>query len=267
MRVWARFIGIGLSCVLLTGCADSDNERADESDDSIEEVDAEEALDTTGESEDDVALDEELAGLVQVDLARVVDGDTVHVYGVNGETLKLRLLLIDTPETVHPNKPVEPFGKEASARMTEFLNSHSPLYIEYDEGDTQDAYGRELVYLYAVDSLGNIISAQEVLLEEGLARVGYVYEQQRHLDDFNVAEQRAKDYGLGIWSIPGYVNEGGEGFNSEAEEEPSSGLSEIEDDFANCTELRKVYPDGVDSNHSAYRSEMDGDGDGWACDN
>lgn len=208
-------------------------------------------------------------GLIPVSLYRVVDGDTVNAIDDSGQELKLRLLLIDTPETVHPNKPVEPYGKEASARLTELLNAADQLYIEYDSGDKTDHYDRHLVYLYADD-----VSVHEVLLKEGLARVGYIYEQQRYLSEFRAAEQYAKDRGLGIWSIPGYVNEGGEGFNSE-EPEPTSEPATSEpatsepqqttEYFQNCTELKKVYPDGVASDHAAYQSKMDRDKDNWAC--
>lgn len=206
--------------------------------------------------------------LIPVQLYRVVDGDTVHVIDGNNDTLNLRLLLIDTPETVHPNEPVQPYGPEATERLTNLLNEADQLFIEYDDGDKQDHYGRELVYLYADD-----VSVHEVLLEEGLARVGFIYEQQRYLDEFRAAEQYAKDEGHGIWSIPGYVNEDGEGFNYEEEpaaEEPETG--EVESgagtgtyDFANCTELREVFPDGVMSDHPAYQPKMDRDNDGHAC--
>lgn len=214
-----------------------------------------------------------MEGLTAVELYRVVDGDTVHVIDSDNNTLKLRLLLIDTPETVHPNKPVEMFGPEASARMTELMSSAEELHIEYDEGAQTDHYGRHLVYLYA-----DGVSVHEVLLEEGLARVGYIYEQQRYLADFREKEQYAKNNQLGIWSIPGYVNEGGEGFNSEEEEEtvvepvPESNASQGTApesagsyNFANCTELKTQFPDGVASDHPAYQPKMDRDKDNWAC--
>src|SRR5699024_4881118 len=92
------------------------------------------------------------SGLIPVTLYRVVDGDTVDVFDENGEVIKLRLLLIDTPETVHPRKPVEPFGPEASARLTELLNSGEQLSIEYDDGARTDHYDRHLVYLYVGDT-------------------------------------------------------------------------------------------------------------------
>lgn len=213
-------------------------------------------------------------GLTEVELYRVVDGDTVHVLDSDNNTLKLRLLLIDTPETAHPNKPVEPFGPEASAKMTELMSNAEKLHIEYDEGAKTDHYGRHLVYLYA-----DGVNVHEVLLEEGLARVGYIYEQQRYLSEFREKEQYAKDNQLGIWSIPGYVNEGGEGFNSEEEEVAAEPEPEIDTEqnaendsgtsynFANCTELRTVFPEGVGSDHAAYQPKMDRDKDNWACEN
>lgn len=239
----------------------------------IEEV--EEDAEAGDEAEEEADIEEaggvkpaQAEELIPVQLYRVVDGDTVHVIDGNDDTLNLRLLLIDTPETVHPNKHVQPYGPEATERLTNLLNEADQLFIEYDEGDSQDHYGRELVYLYADD-----VSVHEVLLEEGLARVGFIYEQQRYLDEFKAAEQYAKDEGLGIWSIPGYVNEDGEGFNHEEEqaaEEPESGEGESgagtgTHDFANCTELREVFPDGVMSDHPAYQPKMDRDNDGHAC--
>lgn len=215
-------------------------------------------------------------GLEAVSLYRVVDGDTVHVLDSDNTTLKLRLLLIDTPETVHPNKPVEAFGPEASARMIELVSNADQLHIEYDTGDETDHYGRHLVYLYA-----DGVNVHEVMLEEGLARVGYIYEQQRYLSEFKEKEQYAKDNLLGIWSIPGYVNEDGEGFNSGEKETtievvPDNSVNTDVNvgsrstggesyNFANCTELKTVFPDGVASDHSAYQPKMDRDKDNWAC--
>lgn len=215
-------------------------------------------------------------GLQAVSLYRVVDGDTVHVLDSNNTTLKLRLLLIDTPETVHPNKPVEAFGPEASARMIELVSDADQLHIEYDTGAETDHYGRHLVYLYA-----DGVNVHEVMLEEGLARVGYIYEQQRYLSDFKEKEQYAKDNLLGIWSIPGYVNEGGEGFNSDEKETATEIVPDNSENtnvnvgngsnggesynFANCAELNTVFPDGVSSDHKAYQSKMDRDKDNWAC--
>lgn len=260
---------------------EKESEAVSETEKEIEEKAAEEAEAEKKAKEEKAAEEAEAEkktvkdGLIPVDLYRVVDGDTVHVVDENGNNLNLRLLLIDTPETVHPNEPVQPYGKEAAARLTELLNNANQLYIEYDEGEKQDHYMRDLVYLYTDD-----VSVHEVLLEEGLARVGFIYEQQRYLEEFRAAEQYAKDNQLGIWSIPGYVNEGGEGFNYEEEETASqsapdtssnnagsgTGTSASESyNFANCIELKEVFPDGVPSDHPAYQPKMDRDKDNHAC--
>lgn len=58
------------------------------------------------------------------------------------------------------------------------------------------------------------ILLQEVLVREGLARVGYVYPPNtRHLEKLEAAESLAKRNGIVIWSIEDYVNEEGDGFS------------------------------------------------------
>lgn len=101
------------------------------------------------------------------------------------------------------------------------------------------------------------------------------------MEEFRAAEQYAKDNQLGIWSIPGYVNEDGEGFNYEEEAEVVSepvsdsssnnavtGSDEGSNEaynFANCTELKEVFPGGVSSDHPFYQPKMDRDKDNHAC--
>ncbi|MFJ7936306.1 thermonuclease family protein [Sporosarcina sp. NPDC096371] len=72
-------------------------------------------------------------------------------------------------------------------------------------GERFDKYGRLQVYIY-VDG----VSVQVKLLEEGLARVGYVYPPNtRHLDVFEKAQEKAKKAGIGIWTLDDYVTERG----------------------------------------------------------
>jgi micrococcal nuclease len=66
------------------------------------------------------------AGLPGATMARVVDGDTVDVI-FDGKILRVRLIGIDTPEIVDPRKPVECFGREASARAHELLDGQTVL--------------------------------------------------------------------------------------------------------------------------------------------
>ena len=80
-------------------------------------------------------------------VARIVDGDTV-VVDVNGTLITVRFVGVDTPETVHPFKPVEFYGKEAS-QFTKNLLKGEKVYLAYDQlqGKT-DKFGRDLAYVY-----------------------------------------------------------------------------------------------------------------------
>ncbi len=79
-------------------------------------------------------------------VTRVIDGDTIEVK-LGGGTEQVRLLAIDTPETHHPTKPVQCYGKEASAHTTELLPAGTDVRLERDE-EERDDYGRLLAYVY-----------------------------------------------------------------------------------------------------------------------
>lgn len=202
---------------------------------------------------------------IPVQLVKTIDGDTIKVI-YNGEEKNVRYLLIDTPETNHPRLGKQPFGQEAKERNRELVNS-GELTIEFDVGERVDKYGRLVAYIY-VDGK----SVQETLLKEGLARVAYVYPPNtRYLDEFRAAEKIAKDKKIGIWSIENYATDSGfnsgtknssYGSNNKSQQKTSSNK---EESYQNCTELRKVYPNGVPKDHPAYASKHDRDNDGWAC--
>ena len=143
------------------------------------------------------------SGLIPVELVKTIDGDTIKIK-YEGKEQNVRYLLIDTPETNHPHLGKQPFGQKAKERNTELMNS-GKLEIEFDIGERVDKYGRLLAYIY-IDG----VSVQEKLLEEGLARVGYVYPPNtRHLDAFEKAQEKAKKAGIGIWTFEDYVTERG----------------------------------------------------------
>ncbi|WP_203247014.1 thermonuclease family protein [Sporosarcina beigongshangi] len=147
------------------------------------------------------------SGLIPVELVKTIDGDTIKIK-YEGKEQNVRYLLIDTPETNHAQLGKQPFGQQAKERNTELMNS-GKLEIEFDIGERVDKYGRLLAYIY-IDG----VSIQEKLLEEGLARVGYVYPPNtRHLDAFEKAQERAKKAGIGIWTLEDYVTE--RGFDSQ----------------------------------------------------
>lgn len=141
----------------------------------------------------------------QVEVVSVMDGDTMKVK-YDGKVSSVRFLLIDAPEMYHKQLAEQPFGKQAQARNRELINNAKVVSLEFDKtGDKEDKYGRLLAYVY-VDGK----SVQQQLIEEGLVRVGYVYNKQAaHLDDYYAAQDEAKALKRGIWQYPGYVTNRG----------------------------------------------------------
>jgi micrococcal nuclease len=131
-------------------------------------------------------------------VTKVVDGDTIKVR-INGEEETIRLLLIDTPETVHPHKPVQPFGPEASTFVKKLLEGKM-VRLELGIAE-RDKYGRLLAYVYTEN--GDMVN--ELLLQEGLARVAYIYQPNtKYVDEFQEIQKIARQLNKGIWSIENY---------------------------------------------------------------
>ena len=140
-----------------------------------------------------------IAGVV----VRAVDGDTA-VVKVDGQERRVRFLGVDTPETVHPNKPVQFYGKEASNFTKESLNGRR-VWLEYDE-NPQDRYGRHLAYIWLKnpktinestirDSMFNA-----KLLLGGYAKVMIIKPNKRYESVFKKFQDEAKQARLGVWS-------------------------------------------------------------------
>ena len=128
-----------------------------------------------------------------VRVERCVDGDTIIVEG----KIRVRLIGADTPETVKPNSPVEPFGPEASEFTRKAIeNAGNRVRLEPD-GDQVDRYKRQLAMVYVDGVLLN-----EELIREGLAvaRLQYRYSQEMKTR-FQAAEEEAKNAKRGIWSL------------------------------------------------------------------
>lgn len=159
----------------------------------------------------EVSKDQKELKKEQVTVAKVVDGDTLTVAFSNGTKEKVRLLLIDTPESVHPTIGVQPFGVEASDYAKQVLKVGSKVTIEIGNPE-RDKYNRLLGYVFVDGKNFN-----QLMLEKGYARVAYVYPPNtKYLDEFKKAEEIAKEQKLGIWSIPGYASE--KGFNTPAKD-------------------------------------------------
>lgn len=133
---------------------------------------------------------------IEVQLKKCVDGDTARFIYKN-EEIKTRFLAIDTPESVHPTKEAEPFGKEASEYTCQKLTNANKIVLEYDpKSDKTDKYDRHLVWVYVDDML-----LQKDLISKGYAKVEYIYGKYKYLDQLEIIEQEAKSEKLGIWSV------------------------------------------------------------------
>lgn len=127
---------------------------------------------------------------------RVVDGDGgTIIVEIDGTKERVRLIGVDTPETVHPKKPVEHYGKEASA-FTKKLTEGEMVRLEYDD-DTQrrDRYGRLLVYVYLPD--GTFLNAEIIKQGYGFA---YTRFPSKYMEQFRQYERSARESWAGLWA-------------------------------------------------------------------
>lgn len=130
-----------------------------------------------------------------VEFSACVDGDTAK-FKLNDEIIKVRFLAVDTPETKHPTKGEEPYGKEASDFTCNKLKNAKKIELEYDENsDKKDRYDRVLAWVFTDDSL-----LQSELVKNGLAEVAYLYGDYKYTSLLNDNEEYAKTNKLGMYS-------------------------------------------------------------------
>jgi len=133
------------------------------------------------------------AGLASV--VRVVDGDTIIVKA-SGRQERVRLIGIDTPESVKPNTPVQCFALEASARTKALLPVGTTVRLERD-AELRDRYKRLLAYVYRQPD-GMFVNL--VLAREGFALPYTFPPNVAHADDFVAAASEARQSHRGLWS-------------------------------------------------------------------
>ena len=128
-------------------------------------------------------------------IVKVVDGDTIDL-GVGSDAVRVRLIGINSPESVDPRRPVECFGKEASSHAKEILSGKT-VHIELDPSqDMYDKYGRLLAYIILPDG---------ALLNQKMVAEGYAYEYTydrpyKYQKTFKAAQVNAREHLLGLWS-------------------------------------------------------------------
>ena len=110
--------------------------------------------------------------------------------------MKVRLIGVDTPETVHPQKPVEFYGRESSLFLKNLLRGES-VHVVYGQ-ERVDGYGRTLAYLYRAPD-GLFVNLE--IIRQGY---GHAYTQFsfRHMELFTGYQRWARETGKGLWYRP-----------------------------------------------------------------
>lgn len=123
-----------------------------------------------------------------------VDGDTIKVL-VNKKEYTVRMLAVDTPESVHPTKGVEYYGKEASEYTCNKVKNAKKLELEYDDNsDKEDKYGRLLAWVFVDGKL-----LQEELIKNGYAKVAYLYDDYKYTEKLESVQEKASAKNIGVW--------------------------------------------------------------------
>lgn len=192
---------------------------------------------------------------VPAHVPRVIDGDTIEIEG--GQDV--RYIGIDTPETVHPSKPIECYGQEASARNKELVEG-KVVKLEKDVSEA-DRGGRLLRYVYVDGQMVN-----ELLVREGYAQVSTYPPDVKYADLLLAAQQEARDANRGLWGVcvaqpPLPTEEApppqGAGFTV-----PPCAATDCDcKDFASHAHAQWFYENYDPGN----RHRLDGDNDGIAC--
>jgi micrococcal nuclease len=126
---------------------------------------------------------------------RVVDGDTI-VVSIAGRDERVRLIGVDTPESVDPRTPVQCFGKEASNFTTQLLPPGTVVRLERDV-EARDRFDRLLAYVYRVSD-GLFVNFE--LVRAGYAQVLTIPPNVAYAEEFRVAAAAAREAGTGLWS-------------------------------------------------------------------
>ena len=202
-----------------------------------------------------------------VTVERVVDGDTIEVNPAVNGAQDVRLLGVDTPETVDPNEPVEPYGPEASAFTKQQLEGVRVTLI-FDQ-EKRDQYGRALAYVQ-ISSQSETFN--ETLLKQGYAQLYIVSPNDRYEVTFSQAQDLARQAQRGIWELTkeqqceladrgNGIGEGSSGCEGQAPPPtPDPGVDKDCGDFQSQAEAQaELERDPSDPNN------LDADNDDIAC--
>ena len=156
--------------------------------------------------------------LEMVKLVEVIDGDTLLVQKINsGEQEKVRLLEIDTPESVHADESKNnEYGEIASDFTKSYLQNYSYIFLSYDRERT-DQYGRTLAYVWLEEGVDTASERDirksclnAIILDNGMARVTVYAPNTQYETLFTEIKENAKANNVGLWAEEGYREIAGE---------------------------------------------------------
>lgn len=132
----------------------------------------------------------------EVEFSKCVDGDTIKVL-LNEKERTVRMLAVDTPESVHPTKGVEYYGKEASDFTCNIVTNAKKIELEYDDNsDKEDKYDRLLAWVFVDDEL-----LQDKLIQGGYAEVAYLYGDYKYTSLLQDHQAVVETKEIGIWNM------------------------------------------------------------------
>ncbi len=186
-------LGLTILAVPLTGCViDEPVQTVNQTTAVITEntVQIEEQIEVSSGDEErpyGVTIEADPDVLIECDLERVVDGDTIIVHDPDGNRLRVRLTGINAPESVHEDesKNTEE-GRQASKFMKELLEDVDVVYLEYDEAQF-DQYERTLAYVW-IDIDGTYVMVNEIMLATDYAEPVYIKPNLRYANIFRQYE-------------------------------------------------------------------------------
>lgn len=133
---------------------------------------------------------------LETTVTRIVDGDTLYVSDLS---VRVRMIGIDTPETVHPDRGVECFGREATEHLTGLVPPGTRVVVGFDVERT-DRHDRPLGYLWRVSD-GTLVNL--AMVEDGYAQAYTVPPNVRYSERFLAAQREARAAGRGLWAACG----------------------------------------------------------------
>jgi micrococcal nuclease len=134
-------------------------------------------------------------GYIDASVVKTVDGDTIDI-SYKGRVYRVRLLDIDTPESVKNGVPVQPYGREA-ANYTRKLTRNKSARLVFEKG-LRDKYGRLLAHVILND--GQYLNA--MLVRNGYARVEIIKPNESMTQYFYGLQEKAISEKTGLWSLP-----------------------------------------------------------------